>query len=306
MRTCWIILLVGIMALMACQEEQTETSETEAAPLDDILERYYTPDDGQVLVAAHRGHWTNYPENSLPAIQSIIDHGGDIVEIDVRITRDNHLVLMHDKTLDRTTNGTGEVLTKSLSQLKELFLKDNDGNITEDTIPTLEEALLLAKDNVMIMIDKAEYLIPEAMEVVEATGTADQVIFMGFDTWDEVTTDFGDALDSIVYIPALSKDTESPLSYITTFQQNMDVSAFAFWFKSDDADVLTYIPTASASSRIWINTTSSSQSGSHTDAVSLTDPDEGWGWVIDAGANIILTDYPVSLLQYLQQNDRHP
>ena len=64
-----------------------------------------------VLIAAHRGDFKNYPENSIPGILSCITQGVDIVEIDVQKTSDGHFVLMHDPKLNRTTNGNaGDVL----------------------------------------------------------------------------------------------------------------------------------------------------------------------------------------------------
>ena len=76
-----------------------------------------------VLVAAHRGNWRNYPENSLEGITSCIGTGIDIVEVDVQITKDGKFVLMHDLTIDRTTNGKGKVSNYTLNELQNFKLK---------------------------------------------------------------------------------------------------------------------------------------------------------------------------------------
>lgn len=60
------------------------------------------------MIGAHRGQWRDFPENSLPGITEAIADGAEIVEIDVRLTADGVPVLMHDETVDRTTNGTGQ------------------------------------------------------------------------------------------------------------------------------------------------------------------------------------------------------
>src|SRR5690606_37942779 len=60
-------------------------------------------DESTVLVVSHRGEWRQAPENSLKAMELAIEAGADIVEIDVAKTKDGHLVLMHDKTINRTT-----------------------------------------------------------------------------------------------------------------------------------------------------------------------------------------------------------
>ena len=83
-----------------------------------------------VLIAAHRGDFKNYPENSIPGILSCITQGVDIVEIDVQKTSDGHFVLMHDPKLNRTTNGKGKVSQRTLKYILGLKLKDAKGNLT--------------------------------------------------------------------------------------------------------------------------------------------------------------------------------
>ena len=71
-----------------------------------------------LLIASHRGQWREYPENSIGAIKEAIKDGADIVEIDVHLTADGVPVLMHDSTVDRTTNGTGKVSDFTLEEIK--------------------------------------------------------------------------------------------------------------------------------------------------------------------------------------------
>lgn len=74
-----------------------------------------------IKVVAHRGGvGLDVPENTLPAIQKAIDIGAQLVEIDVRETKDGHLILMHDATVDRTTNGSGRVEDMTLKEIREL------------------------------------------------------------------------------------------------------------------------------------------------------------------------------------------
>ncbi len=95
-----------------------------------------------VIVVAHRGSVHLAPENTLAAIEKAIELGADLIEIDVRQTRDGRLVLMHDATVDRTTNGTGRVADLTLAELKRLdagswFAPEFAG----ERVPTLAEAL---------------------------------------------------------------------------------------------------------------------------------------------------------------------
>ena len=74
---------------------------------DKIIANLQKPASNSVLVVSHRADWRNAPENSLQAIQNCIDMGVDVIEIDLKKTKDGHLILMHDKKIDRTTTGKG-------------------------------------------------------------------------------------------------------------------------------------------------------------------------------------------------------
>mgnify|MGYP002303274396 CR=1 FL=1 len=130
-----------VLLLLFCLQPGFLAAQRAEAIRKDVL----NPHLDKVLVVAHRGNWSIAPENSLAAIDSAIRMKVDIVEIDIRKTKDGQLVLMHDDTVDRTTNGTGKVKDKTLAEIKQLRLKDKDGRLTEHTVPTLEEALLAAK-----------------------------------------------------------------------------------------------------------------------------------------------------------------
>jgi glycerophosphoryl diester phosphodiesterase len=106
----------------------------------------------KVVVAAHRAFHKNYPENSLEAIHDAAVNKINLVEIDVRLTLDKELVLMHDATTTRTTNASFSVAQKTASELKQLKLLFN-GVATNYTIPRLKEALVKAKGNVYVDID---------------------------------------------------------------------------------------------------------------------------------------------------------
>jgi glycerophosphoryl diester phosphodiesterase len=77
-------------------------------------------DEARVAVAGHRGIMAIYPENTLLSYQKAVETGVDMIEIDVRQTRDGHLVLMHDDTVDRTTNGSGAISEMTLDQFLSL------------------------------------------------------------------------------------------------------------------------------------------------------------------------------------------
>lgn len=81
---------------------------------------YWTESKNNIYVAAHRGWSDVYPENTMEAFRAAVELGVDQLETDIRVTKDGKLVLIHDDTVDRTTNGTGLVREKSLEELRQL------------------------------------------------------------------------------------------------------------------------------------------------------------------------------------------
>lgn len=100
--------------------------------------------DRKVFVVAHRGLAPGYPENTLPAFRHALMIGVDYIEVDLRMTKDGIPVIMHDDTVDRTTDGHGDVGTFTLSDIKKLDAGVRMGpEFAETQVPTLEETLAL-------------------------------------------------------------------------------------------------------------------------------------------------------------------
>lgn len=106
------------------------------------------------MVSYHRGGAApGFPENSLEAMDNALAYGYGLMEIDVAQLRDGTLILMHDDTLNRTTTGNGKVADKTFDYVRELFLKDNEGNVTGFSVPTLEQALKWAIGRTVLTLD---------------------------------------------------------------------------------------------------------------------------------------------------------
>jgi len=106
------------------------------------------------LVIAHRGYRTKYPENTLAAFQAAIGAGADMIELDVLLTKDRKMVVIHDESLDRTTNGQGMVSDYTLSELKALDAGSwFDARFREERLPTLQEVLDLVKGKAFLNIE---------------------------------------------------------------------------------------------------------------------------------------------------------
>ena len=143
---------------------------------DKLLRELHNPKSDYVFVIAHRADWRNFPENSLEAIESAIAMGVDIVELDVHRTADGEIVVCHDKTINRTTNGKGKISELTLDYIRSRYLRAGHGATTRYKMPTLAEALDVCKGRVLINLDKAVNYYDQIMEMLVERKMADQVI----------------------------------------------------------------------------------------------------------------------------------
>ncbi|SDL10554.1 glycerophosphodiester phosphodiesterase [Tessaracoccus oleiagri] len=130
---------------------------------------------------AHRGASAYAPENTLPAFELAIAQGADGVELDVQRTADGHLVVVHDETVDRTSDGTGRVVDLTVAELRRLDFGDGA------RIPLLDEVLRLCAPTGMVVnvelktsIELYPGIEQEARDVVEAAGMGERVVFSSF------------------------------------------------------------------------------------------------------------------------------
>jgi glycerophosphoryl diester phosphodiesterase len=119
------------------------------------LQSYFTYDKKKdIVISGHRGGMmSNYPENSIEACEKTLTMMPSFFEIDPQLTKDSVIVLMHDKTINRTTNGKGLVSDYTYNELQQFFLKDKDGKVTTYKIPTLMEMLVWGKDKTIFNFD---------------------------------------------------------------------------------------------------------------------------------------------------------
>lgn len=260
-----------------------------------------------VIVAAHRGDWRNFPENSLEAIDNAVKMGVDIVELDVQRTKDGQLILMHDPTLNRTTTGKGAIADTTLAYIKTLKLRNGCAIRTIHNVPTLEEALLHAKGKVMLNLDKADRYFEQVYELMKKTGTTKQIIMKGNSSAEKVKELYGDYLKDVIYMPIVNLDKENAEEQIETFISNMHPVAFELLYKEDTNPLPKKLKeTMQGRSLIWYNTLWDTMAGGHDDDASLQDFNNGYGYLIDVlGARIIQTDRPQFLLDYLRSRNLH-
>lgn len=263
----------------------------------------------RVFVVSHRGDWRGAPENSLLAIQNCINLGVDMVEIDLCRTKDGELILMHDKTLNRTTTGKGAPEDFTLAELKELYLRNGAAVKTRHRIATLREALTLAKGKILVYIDKRvqDYL-DDVYAIMEETGTTSQCIIPCSSTYDEVCAMNPEALKKMNFIPVVNLTGSRAVEMIDGYAENYKPLFFGTKFEKENSTVLELLNRIRQhGAKILINTLSSDLCAGRDDdrAVEDEDYDGSWGWVLARGASLIQTDRARDIIPYLKnQHDK--
>ena len=269
-----------LIVLAGCSRREKITNHD----LDSVLTIFHNERSPEVLVTSHRAMHTHYPENSLAAIQDAIDHGVDIVEIDVRTTRDGKMVLMHNSTIDATTGGTGKVASLTFKQLESYKLKAHKGDTAVYRVPLLEDALNLARGKIMVDLDMKKVFVKQLVAMVHKTHTGNQVLF--FDS------DFG-VLDSVLLLDStllIMPRAHSPEDVTKIFERyhppvvHIDDSFFT-------PEVVKQIKSHGA--RVWINALGV------PDILAMAGITRGYRKLVEGGANILQTDRPVLLNNYL-------
>lgn len=268
----------------------------------------YLSDGGNsnhVMVFAHRGNWRNSAENSIQAFQECIDEKLDGIEIDLQMTKDSVLVIMHDDTIDRTTNGHGRVCDYTLHELKKLNLLSPIGVVTRQKIPTFEEVLLLSKDKILIQVDKWKPFSKQVIDLAQKHDCERQIILRTTDIKSDTERKYGDLFKNVILMPVLVCKGAVDDEKLTDFMTNYTCPVISFSFVHDKFTILDRIPEIQASGyRIWLNSLWGTFNAGHDDELALTDFENSYGWLLDKGANIIFSDNPMLLKKYLVHVNR--
>lgn len=284
-----------------------------AATPQEIMANVRNP-QGSLVVVAHRGchepaphhGYGPAPENSALALQRCAAMGVDMMETDVRETRDGYLVIMHDESVDRTTNGTGKVADLTLAQIKLLRLRQNEGGpaaaMTDQVVLTLDEMLALAKDRIVLNLDVKDAIYPQ---VIAATRIAD--------AQDRVTLKTRVGAGSLP-LAAMPPYNEVPFLVIPQDVDDRDVGIADILSAQMAGNVkpvgielpyrlpVSILGTISARARsqgvrLWVNMLDGNfVVGAGSDRDALRDPDGVWGALVRAGASMLLTDEPEAML----------
>ncbi|WP_448664014.1 glycerophosphodiester phosphodiesterase family protein [Sphingomonas sp. CJ20] len=141
------------------------------------LQRAWADPRGAVLIASHRGGHLKAPENSLAAVDEAVAAGADVVEVDVQVSADGVPFILHDRTLERTTNGIGRAADKTYAELRALRLKGGD-----TPPPTLLELLRHSCGRVLVDLDMKTDQFAPVIAIVQGLGMVDQVMLFDSDS----------------------------------------------------------------------------------------------------------------------------
>ena len=305
-----IIMVVACVGLMSCSQRLHEGTAGQAGRTDKIVAALHDASTRYVVVVAHRGDWRNYPENSIPAIESVIRMGVDVMELDVKMTRDSVLVLSHDWTLNRTTTGSGNISDYTYEQLLAFDLKRGHGiAIPGLKIPTLRQALEVCKDRIVVNVDQGFDYYDQVLAITEELGMTDQVLIKNGQPLDKVQQRMSRHAHKMMYMPVVSVTGGSDMTTFNSYLANPEAVPIAFELCFDTLDdnvKNTARRVLDAGSKVWVNTIWGSLCGDHDDdrAYDSPDPDKIYGPILDLGTSIIQTDRPEFLIKYLEKKGR--
>jgi glycerophosphoryl diester phosphodiesterase len=260
-------------------------------------------------IVAHRGIWSNAPENSLLSIRRAIEAGYDVVEIDVRRTVDGQFVLLHDDTLERTAGLDKQPEQMTLGELTLLPLRDRDGGpenaFTAERLPSLRDVFELTRDRIFVHLDiKHRDVIPQVLDCAKELGVEKQVDF-----WADLKTE-----DDLAWIRGNITSQDVPFIARTHLEHDdwrsqvklaLNLKPLICEASFRDLSQVEAVQDRfhDAGITLWVNTLDPVASPGFTDSAALKDPAAIWGRLIKAGFSAIQTDEMAALRSYLEASD---
>lgn len=147
----------------------------------DMKEFFKYTADAAPFISAHRGGFrTGYPENCIATFEHTLSNVHSVMEFDPHYTKDSAIVVMHDFTLERTSNGTGKIADHTLAEIRQYRLKDIDGNLTNYSIPTLDEVLEWAKGKTIMVMDMKDVPVEARVKKIQEHHAQSCAVIMAY------------------------------------------------------------------------------------------------------------------------------
>ncbi|MDO5299489.1 MAG: glycerophosphodiester phosphodiesterase family protein [Clostridia bacterium] len=259
-----------------------------------------------IQIVSHRGRFGgSIVENTLAAFEAALYCGADIIEMDVRRTRDGVLILFHDPSPQRLLGLTGKTEDYTLAELRAQPLINPIGEKSAFYVTTLDEALDALKGRCIINLDQCWRFIHEAYVPVRDRGMEEQVLIKGRVPYDEAISWLGENDFIPRFVPVVTCEKE--IAELAKLPEKACIPAVEVFAHEDhDAVIGTeFVDSVHAAGRkLWINALTFSDQFTlcawHDDNTSVMgNPQNGWGWLIEHGADILQTDWPRELADYL-------
>lgn len=294
-------------AMLSCNSEPQYANRAEK-----IVAEIHNPNSKKIVVASHRGDWRNYPENSIPAIESVIKMGVDIMELDLKMTKDSVLVLCHDRTIDRTTNGKGRVCDITYDSLMTFNLK-RAHNVKTDTLkmPTLRQALECCKDRIVVNVDQGYEFYDQVLAITEELGVTDQILIKGKKPVSVVAEKMAAHPHNMMYMPIIDILKPSGQKLFSEYMETGTVPlAYEVCYNEMTPEVEECMKKVIATgSKLWVNTLWPSLCGGVGNdddaAYECKNPGDVYDQYINMGVTMIQTDRPAFLIDYLRKKGLH-
>ncbi|MEM9230905.1 MAG: glycerophosphodiester phosphodiesterase family protein [Pseudomonadota bacterium] len=253
-------------------------------------------------IVAHRGDWSNAPENSIKAIGAAADLGVEIAEIDVQKSSDGVFFLMHDRTLTRVAGRDEVAEALPWTDLSAILLRDRDGSgpTTDQMIPSLEAALDAARGRIYLDVDVKDVAhMPEVAAQIRSSGMADHVdIKIDVQSAQEAATleDLQRAYG--VMVMPKTRFREDTADDLLAILSGLDAAVVETKF-----DALQVIGRRAAAFRasglaVWVNTLDDVACCELSDSRARVAPQDVWGALMAAGVSIFQTDAVAELQSY--------
>ena len=320
MKTRFILFSLAALALLSgCKEAAPKY----ANRADAIAAQIHDPASKYVVVACHRGDWRNFPENSISAIESIIRYDADIMELDLKLTKDSVLVLSHDRDVKRCTNfssvfkdepeKSAKVSDLTYEEIRKLSLKRAHGVVIDSIkMPTLEQALRCCKDRICVNVDQGYEYYDLVLAITEKLGTTDQILIKGKKPIEVVAAHESKYEHNMMYMPIVDIQKSAGQKLFDSYlEQGVVPLAYEVCWQSNDDGAFDAAckKIIGQGSKVWVNTIWASLcggDGNDDDAAYLADePGQVYQQYLDKGVSMIQTDRPEQLINWLKSKGRH-
>jgi glycerophosphoryl diester phosphodiesterase len=235
------------------------------------------------IVIAHRGDHVEAPENTIAAYENGIKHEVDYVEIDLRTTKDSVLVIMHDATVDRMTNGKGKISDLTYAEIKQLKIFNKKDSTKSYSVPTFEEVLKICRDKIHIYLDFKNASVEQSYNMIKKYGMEKQVIVYinspsQYEEWRKLVP----SVPVMLSVPDNIKNEEQLKIFIAKYPLELldgDYSGYT----SEMVKAAT-----AAGKTVWPD-------------IQSADENRNWDKALELGFKGLQTDHPKALIDYLKK-----